>query len=176
MSRVWYICTTLFILFAGFAACKKITPQPTNFTQITTTDGECRITGTPDTTQWNNDVLGYKLDTALLTFGTSVTTADSVTGKTTVSPICPNPGNGFFVWHVDVERECKLKLVCINESYQILYYNVYRLNGGPVEIGFDFRDNTAFKNDSSYRIFYGFYNSFDSLFYAGHGNFTVVKQ
>ncbi len=171
----FYIGAVLLSVFALFQSCKKTTVVPINFSQITMTDSECRITGIPDTTQWNNDVLNYLLDTALLTFSTGVTTTDSIGGKINVTPLCPNPSNGFFIWNIEAARACKLKLVCINESYQILYYNVYRLSGGPVEIGFDFRANTAFKNDSSYRMFYGFYNSFDSLYYAGHGDFTVVK-
>jgi hypothetical protein len=175
MNKGLYIGAVLFALFALVQSCKKITETPTNFSQITTTGAECRIIGAPDTTQWNNDVLNYALDTALLTFSDNVVTTDSIGGKINVTPVCPNPRNGFFIWNIEAARQCKLRLVCINQSYQILYYNVYRLNGGPVEIGFDFTANTAFKNDSSYRMFYAFYNSFDSMYYAGHGDFTIVK-
>ena len=175
MRRGFHTGTVLLAFCFLIQSCKKPAVTPTDFSQITMTDGECNIIGARDTTQWNNDILNYALDTALLSFADTVVTTDSIAGLITVSPPCPNPSNGFFIWNISTERQCKLRLVCINEGYETLYYNVYRLNGGPIELGFDFRANTAFKNDSSYRMFYAFYNSFDSLYYAGHGNFRIMK-
>lgn len=175
MRKLVPIAFILPVVFFIAHSCKKITTVPNDFATITMTGAECNVIGHPDTTQWNNDVLNYALDTQLLTFSDTVVTTDSIPGPISTLPVCPNPSSGFFIWHITAARESKLKLVCINQQYEILYYNVYHLRGGPVEIGFDFAANTAFKNDSSYRMFYAFYNAHDSILFAGHGDFNIIK-
>jgi hypothetical protein len=173
MKKNFYIGIVLLTILVIVQSCKKDYVAPTDFSTITATSSECAENGAHDTTDWTNDVLNYALDTALLTFYDGITTTDTLAGKVTILPPCPNPGNGFFIWNVEATRQCKLKLVCINEKYETLYYNAYRLTGEPMEIAFDFRYNTAFKKGGYYRMFYAFYNSRDSIYYAGHGDFQV---
>jgi hypothetical protein len=164
---------TLLLLFGQ--SCKKETTQVVDFSSYTATDKECRIIGLPDTTQWINSILTRQTDTLQLVFGDNIVITDSITGTVRVSPPCPDSSNGFFIWNVDASRQCKLKLVVVNTDYDVLYYNSYGLNGGPITLGFDFRTQTSFKTNTSYRMFYGFYNSLDSCYYSGHGDIRIVR-
>jgi hypothetical protein len=175
MKKIGFAFLSFVLLNAVLQSCKKEVVQVVDFTSITPTDNECRITGTFDTTQWNNSVLNRQTDTVLLVFGDNIVITDSICGNITISPPCPNPSNGFFIWNVNPSRQCKLKVVCVNTAYDILYYNAYALNGGPITLGFDFRAQTAFRTDSNYRMFYAFYNSRDSVYYSGHGDIKIVK-
>ena len=40
-------------------------------------------------------------------------------------------------------------------------------------IGFDFRSISTFRSGNNYRMYYGFYNANDSLYFAGHGDFKI---
>jgi hypothetical protein len=156
-------------------SCHKETVTPVSFSTIDSTDNECRVTGTVDTTQWCNSVLNRASDTLFLTFAANVGITDSVCGRVTMAPSCPNPSNGFFIWNVSCTRQCLLKVVCVSTAFDVLYFNSYVINAEPITLGFDLRAQTAFRNDSSYRMYFGFYNSNDSLYYSGHGDIKIVK-
>ena len=175
MKKIGFAILSFALLIALLPSCKKYTVYIVDYTSYTPTDKECRVTGTVDTTQWVNRVLNRQEDTAFLIFSGNITTADSAAGTVSLSPPCPNPSNGFFVWNVNPQRQCKLKVVCISTAQDIVYYNAYALNGGPITLGFDFRSISTFRNDSNYRMYFGFYTSRDSLYYSGHGDIKIVK-
>jgi len=173
MKKVGFIVFGITALFTLVNSCKKTTTQIVDFSSYTMTNDECEIIGAADTTQWNNNVLNRQTDTLQLVFADNVNITDSATGTISMSPPCPDSSNGFFIWNVNPSRQCKLKLVVVNTAYDILYYNAYALNGGPMTIGFDFRSMTAFRSGTNYRMFYGFYNSYDSCYYSGHGDIRM---
>ena len=165
------------LLIAIFAqllqSCKKEVTQIVDFSKYTATDNECRIVGVADTTQWINSVLSRAQDTALLIFADNIFISDTQAAKISITAPCPNPSNGFFIWNVNPSRQCKLKLVCVNTDGDILYYNSYGLLGGPMTLGFDFRNQTVFRSGTNYRMYYGFFNSLDSLYFSGHGDIRI---
>ena len=164
-----YLALCLFI-----ASCGKISKQTVlDFSKYTATNADCEKTGTVDSLQWNRDLLNLAQDTAYLNFADAIVVADTLTGNILITPPCPNPSNGLFIWNINTERGCKLKLACINQSSDILYLNAYGLPGGPFTILFDFRQLTAFRKNGNYRMCYGFYNFRDSLYYAGYGDFRI---
>ena len=175
MKKIGFAILSFALLTILFQSCKKDTVHIIDYSAYVPTDKGCRVTGALDTTQWNNNVLNRQQDTAFLFFADNFVTADSICGTITVSPPCPNPSNGFFIWNVNPTRQCKLKVVFISTAQDVVSYNVYSLNGGPISLGFDFRAQTAFRTDSNYRMYYGFYNSRDSLYFSGHGDIRIVK-
>jgi len=175
MKKIVFTVLSFFILLALLQSCKKNSVRIIDYTHYVATDKECRVTGTIDTTQWVNNVLNRAEDTAWLIYTDNIVISDSVCATISMSPPCPNPSNGFFVWDVNPSRQCKLKVVCISTAQDILYFNTYGLNGGPITLGFDFRSQTSFRTDSSYRMYFGFYNSRDSLYYSGHGDIKIVR-
>jgi hypothetical protein len=173
-TRINIAAFFIIALLVVLNCCKKPpTTVPLDFSKITVTNNECEITGAIDSAAWINDVLNLALDTQFLTFADYTGITDTLTGTIQISPICPNPSNGFFLWNVSSTRECKLKIVCIDINEEILYYNTYRLEGGPLLIAFDFSKTTSFKKNTNYRMYYGFYNAKDSVYFSGHGNFRI---
>ena len=170
-SGLAIIILSAFIILSQ--SCKKQTIRVVDFSSYTTTNEECQVIGLQDTTQWINNVLNRQTDTLQLTFADNLVISDSTAAHITMTPPCPDSSNGFFVWNVNPSRECKLKLVFVNTNYDILYYNAYALNGGPMTIGFDFRSISTFKTGTNYRMFYGFYNSHDSCYFSGHGDIRI---
>ena len=175
MKKIVFAILSFVAVIAFLQSCKKTPVTIIDYTKYVATDKECRVTGTVDTTQWANNVLNRQQDTALLIFTDNIVLSDSICGNITMAPPCPNPSNGFFIWNVNPSRQCKLKVVCISTAQDVLYFNTYGLNGGPISLGFDFRSQTSFRTDSSYRMYFGFYNSRDSLYYSGHGDIKIVK-
>lgn len=161
------------LLIAILASCKKDVQQVVDYSAYVATNNECRVTGTPDSTQWTNSVLTRATDTANLTFADNIVIVDSATGPIIINPPCPNPSNGFFIWNINPTRQCKLRMVCINTAQDIIYYNAFGLSGGPITLGFDFRTISTFKSGNSYRMYYGFYNANDSLYVSGHGDIRI---
>jgi hypothetical protein len=173
MKKIGFAFLSFVSLLAPFQSCKKVTPVVVDFSKYTITNNECQVTQVQDTTQWINDVLTQQQDTTLLTFLDNISIADSVPGKITISAPCANPSNGFFIWNVNPTRQCKLKVVCANTDGDILYYNSYGLNGGPITLGYDFRALTVFHKNTNYRMYFGFYNGRDSLYFSGHGDIRI---
>ena len=173
MKTTGFVISVFVTLLALIPGCKKEITQVTDYSTFVATNNECQITGAVDSTQWGNSILTRQQDTALLVFADNIYITDTVAGPITISPPCPNASNGFFIWNINPTRQCKLRLVCVNTSSDILYYNAYGLSGAPVTIGFDFRSVSTFHSGSSYRMYYGFYNAKDSLYFAGHGNFKI---
>ncbi len=173
MNKLIRLIPLIIVSVILLVACKKPAPALLDFSKLTETNSKCELAGTIDSNAWKNDVLNLKNDTLLLTFSDNIYLSDSIPGTIQISAPCPNPSNGFFFWSVNASRACKLKLVCINDSSDILYYNSYRLQNGPVDIGFNFRSNTSFHKNNNFRMYYAFYTSKDSIFYAGYGNFRI---
>ncbi len=163
----------IILMFVLLQACKKTTVQVVDFSKYTQVNNACEITTIADSNQWTNNVLNRNEDTATLYFNDNVYITDSVAAQVTVSASCPNPSNGLFIWQVNPTRQCKLKVACVNTSGDIVYYNSYGLGGGPITIGFDFRSLSGFKKNNNYRLYYGFYNSHDSLYFSGHGDISI---
>lgn len=169
------VFTLLFVMLCAANACKK---DPLylilDFSQYTATDIHGIQTAPPDTTDWTNDSYWAPAELALFTFNdTAANSTDSVIGNVVVSPAFPNANNGQFAVGLDPERQCKWKYVFVDKELRVLDYGIRRLNGGPTFFTFDFRSATAFDKGDSYRIYYGFYNSKDSLYYKGHGDIKI---
>jgi|GEM_PF-1812092 hypothetical protein len=175
MKKISLAVFAFSLFIALISSCKKETTPSVDFSTYVATNEECIVTGTPDSTQWTNSVLTRQTDTALLTFIDNIVITDSLTGPITINPPCPNPSNGFFIWNINPTQQCKLRLVCVNTAYDVVYYNAYGLSGGPITLGFDFRSISTFHTDSSYRIYYGFYNANDSLYISGHGDIKIQQ-
>ena len=173
MKKASAVLLLIAIVALLLQACKKDIVRVVDFSKYTTTDNECQITGVGDTTEWINNVLNRSEDTALLIFADNIFISDTQAAKISITPPCPNPSNGFFIWNVNPSRECKLKVVCVNTAGDILYYNAYGLLGGPITLGFDFRGKSVFHSGINYRMYYGFFNSRDSLYYSGHGDIRI---
>ena len=156
-----------------FFSCKKESIAVLDFTKYTITDGACVATET-DNSDWTTDTAWTTQESALLAFNDDdIVLVDSVIGNVAISPACPNPSDGFFTLTVTTERECKLKMACVNTEMETLYYHARKLSGGLTSIEFDLRSLTSFHKDDYYRLYYAFYNSTDSLYYRGHGDFRI---
>ncbi len=160
-----------FIFF--ISSCKKDTSTPLDFSKITVTDTSCIYISDVDLTDWTSDAAWTTPETAFLNFADTILATDSTTGYVQFAAPCPNPNDGLFTLGVNTEKPCKMKLVCVNTEMQVLYYTSLQLTGGPVATVYDFRSNTAFHKNENYRLYYGFYNSKDSLYYKGHGDLRV---
>jgi hypothetical protein len=163
----------LFIVLA-FTSCKKTTVTPVDFSKITVVDASCVYVGEIDSTDWTYDASWTTQELAFMKFtDTSVVVTDSSTGYVQLSGACSNPNDGLFIIGMNTQRQCKMKLVCVNTDMQILYYNTRKFTGGPIVTSYDFRNNTSFHKNQNYRIYYAFYNATDSLYYKGHGDFRI---
>ncbi|HWB62921.1 MAG TPA: hypothetical protein VG603_05365 [Chitinophagales bacterium] len=170
------VTAVIIVVFTGllfFSSCKKDVVEVLDFSKYTSTDNDCSITGPIDSTAWKNDVLNRTRDTARLIFSDDLFVTDSMAGTITLNPPCPNPSDGLFIWNINTTRQCKLKVVCINLSNEVIYYNAYRLVGGKMTVGFNFKGNSAFKAGNNYRLYFAFYTATDSLYYSGHGDFRI---
>ena len=168
-----YVLLLLSIITVYWGSCKKTTVAVVDFSKYTVTGNECQITS-EDSTDWTNDLIWTRQDSSLVAFSDTFSFSDTSAGKISISPACPNPSNGLFICTVTPQRQCKMKLVCVNTSYDILYYNTYLLNSEPITLGFDFRNVTAFHKNTNYRMYYAFYSSLrDSMYYRGHGDFRI---
>ncbi len=171
-TKTYIIC--LLALYSAFIfSCKKTTEQTLDFSQYTQTNSECSVIGTPDSISWTNAIFNLQQDTPLLNFADNLYLTDTLAAVINITPPCPDPSNGFFIWHVNSSGPCKLRLVCVDINSDVLYYNAYLLQGGPLEIAFDFRNKSAFQANTNYRMYYGFYTSRDSIFYSGYGDFRI---
>jgi hypothetical protein len=157
----------------SFSGCKKESTSNYDFTQLTYTDLNGSINGSTDTTDWGYDANWTEAETKLLSFKDTVKTNDTAIGYIHISPAFPNPSTGIFLIGSDVERACKMKAVFVNERFQILHYLSRKYTGGPIINVYDFTANTAFHKGNYYRMYYGFYNAKDSLYYKGHGDLRI---
>jgi hypothetical protein len=156
-----------------FYSCKKESHAGYNFTEITATDANGTSTGTTDTTDWGYDTNWSTAETKLLSFKDTVKANDTATGYVQLSPVFPNPSTGIILMGVDVEKACKMKAVLVNKQFQILHYLSRPFTGGPILTAYDFTSLTAFRRGNYYRMYYGFYNANDSLYYKGHGDILI---
>ena len=171
----FYICCFLFGFILVISSCKKDTSVPIDFSKITVTDStSCIIISDVDTTDWTYDANWTPGVTAFLYFiDSNLVVSDTLTGYVQVSPACPNPNHGIFIMGVNTERECLMKLVCVNTDMQILYYTTRKFTGGPIVTAYDLTTSTSFHKNANYRVYYGFFNAFDSLYYKGHGDVRI---
>lgn len=167
----FFLLITLTVLL--LYSCKKESHAGYNFTEITVTDTNGNSTGSTDSTDWGYDSKWSSAEIKLLSFKDTLKTTDTATGYIRLSPLFPNPGNGVFLMGVDVEKACKMKAVFVNEQFQILHYLSRSFTGGPILTVHDLTINTAFRKGNYYRMYYGFYNSADSLYYKGHGDIRI---
>lgn len=163
----------LFILPFFIFSCKKDSPVVFDFSKITYTDSACNVTGTIDSTDWTCDSSWTTLEKSFLKFVDTLSISDTVMGTISISPACNNPNNGLFIVGLNTERECKMKTAVVNSKMEVLWYGYQKFTGGPVWTTFDFRSLTSFANGNYYRLYYGFFNSRDSLYCKGHGDFRV---
>jgi hypothetical protein len=171
--KSFYASLLPFIVLLLSSSCKKDNITPIDFTKYTRTDSSCAIIGEADITDWTADSIWTTSEIALMKFSDGVVLADSLIGFINVSPPCPNPSDGLFIMRVNTERECKMKVACVNIEMETLYYTSSKFPGGLITTGYDFRQLTAFHKDSYYRLYYAFYNAADSLFYKGHGDIKI---
>lgn len=155
------------------SGCKKSPESPINFSAITVTDTTCLYISDVDITDWGSDAGWATIEYNLISFKDSVRISDSLTGYVQVSAICANPNDGHFSWQINTERECMMRMALVNNEMQLLHYEVKRMPGGPLTLNYDFRNNTSFHKNENYRIYYGFYNKKDSLYYKGHGDLRL---
>jgi len=167
-------CSLFFVLAVLlFSSCKKDNTTPLDFSKITVTDASCIYISDIDTTDWTKDVTWTTQELNLLNFTDTISVTDSVTGFVQLSAPCPNPNEGLFILGLTTERQCKMKLACVNNQMQLLYYTSRLFTGGPIITSYDFRSVSSFHKNENYRFYYGFYNSKDSLYYKGHGDFRI---
>lgn len=172
--KVFTIGVFLLCVLLSINACQKDSVNVIDFSEITPTDETGALIGQADTTDWTYDAAWTSRETALMTFNdTALNSSDSVMGAIAVSPAFPNANDGLFIVGIEPERQCKLKYVFVNSDFNVLNYGIRKLNGGPTFYAFDFRSNTAFDKGANYRMYYGFYNSKDSLYYKGHGDIKI---
>ena len=166
-------CFAFLLTVLLFSGCKKDNLSPIDFSKITVTDTSCIYISEVDTTDWTYDDNWTEQETNFLNFADTIIVTDSVAGFVQVSAVCPNPNEGLFIMGINTQRQCKMKLVCVNNEMQVLYYLTRKFTGGSVTTSYDFRSLTAFHKNENYRLYYGFYNSKDSLYYKGHGDFRI---
>ena len=172
MRKFFLFLFTAAVLF-HFGACKKDNIVPIDFSQYTATDSNCIISGVYDNTDWTYDTTWTATETALMSFNANIATTDSTFGYVHVSPACPNPNNGLFIIGINTEKQCKMKIVCVNTSFETLYYTSKKFTGGPIVTSYDFSALTSFHPNENYRLYYAFYNSLDSIYYKGHGDIRI---
>jgi hypothetical protein len=161
------------LLFCLLPSCKKDAPPP-DFSQITVTDSTCLLIGDTDNTDWTFDDYWMTGEYQLLKFiDTNAVATDTSIGWVQIHALCPNPNNGIFIWDFATEYPAKMKLAVVNTKFRVLYYEAITLTGGSSAVSYDFRYNHSFHQGENYRIYYGFYNSRDSLYYKGHGDFRT---
>lgn len=172
MRNFYSLIFAAFIFY--FSACQKETVAPIDFSNMTYTDSTCTLYGAKDSTDWGKDSTWATYETSLMTFSTdTLPLQDTLIGNIEVSPACPNPSRGIFLVGVYPTQACKMKIVCVNTSYQVLYYSCKFFTGGPIMNAFDFSNTSAFHKNENYRMYYAFYNAHDSLYYKGHGDFRI---
>ena len=162
----------LFVVLC-FSSCKKETVTTFDFSKITVSDSSCIYISDIDITDWTYDATWTALEQNLLKFSDTIVVTDSSTGFVQISAACPNPNGGVFIMGVNTQKSCKMHLVCVNTSMQILYYTSRLFTGGPIVTAYDFSSSTAFHKNANYRVYYGFYNASDSLYYKGHGDIRI---
>jgi hypothetical protein len=163
------VITSLLLL----CSCKKDASFYYDFTQYTSTDATGNLIGQTDSTDWGYDNTWTSAESKLLSFKDTLVINDTATGYIHLSSAFPNPSGGTFFIGVDTERECKMKAVFVNEQFQILHYLSRKFTGGPILTVHDFSGYTSFHKGKNYRMYYGFYNSKDSLYYKGHGDLRI---
>ena len=156
------------------AACKKDEVFAPDFTTITQTDSSGVVIGSVDSTDWGYDAGWNGTEFNFLAFNdTSANSLNSITGTVMLSPPMPNPSRGLFILGLNPERQVKMKYAFVNSDLKVLQYGARKLNGGVTWMPLDLTTNTAFKKGEYYRMYYGFYNSKDSLYYKGHGDIKI---
>ena len=164
----------LFLFAAGTTvlfSCKQEPVSQVSFTHITETDANGNLNGAVDSTDWTNDTVWNSTELALLTFADAGDTiTDTLPGAVTVAPAYPNPSNGAFSLRITNAQQCVMKMAIVNTNYEILFYDNRIMWGGPFILHYDVSGFTAFRKPGYYRLYYGFFNAFDSLYYKGHGD------
>jgi len=168
-----FLTTAFLFITVAFSSCKKDNSTPIDFAKITVTDTSCIYISDVDNTDWTQDAVWTIQEKSFMNFADSIVVTDSTTGYVQPSAPCANPNEGAFTLSMNAEKQCKMKLVCVNTEMEVLYYSSTKLTGGPISNAYDFRSNTAFHKNENYRLYYGFYNSKDSLYYKGHGDFRI---
>lgn len=173
MKQVQLVLPALAVLLLSVASCKKESSQSYNFTQITETDASANSIGYVDSSDWGYDANWSAAETKLLSFKDTLKSSDTTIGYIHISPAFPNPSAGTFFIGADTEKGCKMKAVFVNEQFQILHYLSRNFTGGPIITVYNLAAITAFRKGHYYRMYYGFYNAMDSLYYKGHGDLRI---
>ncbi len=172
--KKFFVSVLLFYIFFYFISCKKeANTNRYDFSKYTATNASGDTIGEPDTTDWTFDNDWSGRDSLFINFNDTIMLTDSLPGYIELSSAIPNPNDGRFVLGVNTERECKMRAACVNSELEILYYHAFKFTGGPGMLVFDFRGITSFHQRKNYRLYYGFYNASDSLYYKGHGDFRI---
>lgn len=153
-------------------SCQKGSVTEYNFTQITFTDSlgnEAEV----DTTDWTYDNSWTGGEIKLVSYIDSLKATDSMPGFIKISPAYPNPTKGTIIMNINFERACKMKAVLVNQNFEILFYQSNLVSSGPGIAYYDLRGLTAIDKNNYYRLYYGIFNSKDSLYYKGHGDLLI---
>ncbi len=168
-----YASLLSFVLLIQFSSCKKEVVTIFDFSQYTTTDSNCLYTGAVDNSDWTNDAVWTTKENSLMNFSDNIVLTDSLAGYIEVAAPCSNPSEGQFSMGINTERQCKMKVVCVNTEMETLYFAARELTGGPVVTEYNFRSLTSFHKGMNYRMYYAFYTAKDSVYYKGHGDFRI---
>lgn len=169
LIAVVILCTVLII-----GACKKDEVFAPDFTTITQTDSNGHVNGTVDSSDWSYDEFWNGTELNFLAFkDTSTKSTDTLSGSVSVSPAMTNPNAGLFILGLNPERQVQMKYAVVNTDLRVLHYGSRKLNGGLTWLSFDLTTNTAVRKGEYYRMYYGFYNGKDSLYYKGHGDIKI---
>lgn len=155
-------------------ACKKDAVFAPDFSNITHTDSSGHINGTVDSSDWSYDAGWNGTELNFLAFKDATTAGnDSLVGSIIVSPPISNPNAGLFILGLNPERQVQMKYAFVNSDLRVLHFGTQKLNGGVTFLTYDLTTNTAVRKGEYYRMYYGFYNSKDSLYYKGHGDIKI---
>lgn len=170
----WLFPAVLFVLLIN--ACKEESITPLSFSEFTRTTDSCSIIGTPDLTDFTNDLQWTVQEENVMSFKNLLPGADSMAGILQVLPICKNPNPGTFNLRIFSEKTCKLKLAFVNYDMDILHYATLLQDSGEVTYPFDFSALSAFRRNENYRIYYSMSTAMDSVYYRGHGDFRIEQE
>lgn len=166
------------ILLLSIAACTpRDEPQPApvypDMTQISPTDEQGQAMGAADPTDWTYDATWTDEEHALMMFADTINNVlDTGNNIIQVYPAYPNPSSGLFSFYAACGKESKVKLVLVDSSMHSLRTFAYRTEEGAIHKHFGFHLASDI-DTGNYRMYYGFYNSSDSLYYKGHGDIKI---
>src|ERR1041385_3745975 len=130
--KLLYTSAIFILLATQFISCKKEQAVIYDFSNFSETDSNCLYTGAVDGSDWGSDAEWTTWEYALMKFSAIGTITDTLTGFVEISPACPNPSEGLFIVGLNTQRQCKMKIACVNPEMETLFYSTKILTGGPI--------------------------------------------